>query len=194
MAGRVEVNGNPGEEGWRNPGGGKRMSEGSLEKNEPPVQNTARLQDEETLARLPRRTAVLAGIMAPAVILTILLVVSQSRALRVADVAERAIPTMISAGDRTWTSTAMTFSDEEMDILETRDYLYRMYSDGKGAPVDLCVIFSEDNRKGTHPPEVCLEGSGSRIVMRADRTVEAGGSFVTLRELVTTTPAGHYQY
>src|SRR5947209_4790840 len=103
------------------------------------------LQDAGTLALLRRRTAILALVMLPAMVLTVWLVVSQSRATRVGDLARRVIPATILASDRTWTSSESTFSDAELEILETKDYVYRTYSDGRGGPVDLCVIFSEDN-------------------------------------------------
>ena len=53
-----------------------------------------------------------------------------------------------------------------MAILQTSDYLKRKYEDPDGRSVDLTIIFSQNNRKGTHPPEVCLEGSGGRIVQK----------------------------
>src|SRR4051794_24726965 len=99
------------------------------------------LQDAATLAALRRRSLILAVVMLPAIVLTVLLVVSQSRSMRVADQAKEAIPAMLTSGKETWTSTAMTFSDVELEILETRDYMYRTYADGRGNPVDLCIIF-----------------------------------------------------
>jgi len=90
-----------------------------------------------------------------------------------------------------WTSTSMSFSETEMQILETRDYVYRTYTNGKDVPVDLCVVFSEDNRKGTHPPDICLEGAGYRILSREVRTLaSAAGEPLTLCEIVTTGNTG----
>jgi EpsI family protein len=149
---------------------------------------------------------VLAAVMVPAIVLTVLLVVSQSRGMRVADQAEKAIPAMLTSDHQIWTSTAMTFSDVELEILETRDYMYRTYADGRGSPVDLCIIFSEDNRKGTHPPDVCLEGSGLRIMSRMNRVVDIADSRagdarspgengrLELRELIATSTSGQYIY
>ena len=56
-----------------------------------------------------------------------------------------------------------------MEYLQTRAYVSRNYLDGRGTPVDLCVMFSDDDRKGTHPPDVCLEGGGSRINFKDER-------------------------
>jgi EpsI family protein len=122
------------------------------------------------------------------------LVVSQSRAVRMDDLARRVIPATVTHDNRTWTSSEFEFTELEMGILETRDYVYRTYSDGGGNYVDLCVVFSQDNRKGTHPPDVCLEGSGSRILTRHDRDVTIDGTPLRLRELVTTSGNGQYKY
>ncbi|HVS70115.1 MAG TPA: EpsI family protein [Phycisphaerae bacterium] len=158
------------------------------------------IQDAGTVSQLGKRALVLSGIIAPVILLTVLLVVSEARATQKSDIAAQAIPATIDeagakgAGGDVWTSTRNTFSDAEMDILETHDYVYRTYQDGEGAPVDLCVIFSEDNRKGTHPPDVCLEGNGSRIVMRGDRQERVAGTPLTVRELVTADGDGRYVY
>jgi EpsI family protein len=35
--------------------------------------------------------------------------------------------------------------------------------------VEFCIVFSQDNRKGTHPPDLCLEGgSGQDIIEKQD--------------------------
>ena len=150
------------------------------------------MQDVVTLGALPRRTLVLLAILVPAMVLTIMLVISEHRTVRAAGFADNAIPSTISEPDRIWTSSKLTFSEDEMRILETRDYVYRTYVDSSEAgasPVELCVVFSEDNRKGTHPPDVCLEASGFRILSRQDRAVMIPGASGSLkvRELVTTT-------
>jgi EpsI family protein len=159
-----------------------------------PNRSTGVYQDPATIRALTRRSAVLAAVVLPAAALTAMLVQSEARGMRVSDLADRAIPAVLSGAESTWTSTAMQFSDAELEILETRDYMYRTYTDGRGTPVDLCVIFSEDNRKGTHPPEVCLEGSGWRIVQRLDRQTAVAGTALSLRELVTVGGGGQYEY
>jgi len=71
-------------------------------------------------------------------------------------------------------------------VLETDDYVHRRYS-RRGAPwVDFSIIFSKDNRKGTHPPDLCLEGSGQEIILKRDvvaHGIEGRGS-VPCRELI----------
>lgn len=148
--------------------------------------NSTPIQDNATMAALPRRTFVLAVVILPVVLLTVWLVVTQTRSMRRADVARQAVPATITQADRVWTSIEMSFTEAEMAILETNDYVYRSYMDTMGSPVDLCIVFSEDNRKGTHPPDVCLTGGGARVDAHLERTVKVAGDDLHLRELVVT--------
>lgn len=148
----------------------------------------------ETAAKLNRRTLHLVLILVPMTVLSLWLVYTQQRTTRVAALAASAIPAVIETPAHTWASSSLMLSERELDVLETRDYVFRTYADGRGKPVDLVIVFSEDNRKGTHPPDVCLEGSGSRIMMRYDRTVHIDGVALQLRELVTTNGPGRYSY
>jgi len=159
---------------------------------------TPPLQDPATLAAIKKRTLVLLLVLLPAIVLTVVLVIAERRTMQNGPVAEKAIPETLITPDRVWTSTRMTFSDTEMQILETRDYVFRTYSDdstepGSG-PVDLCIVFSEDNRKGTHPPDVCLEASGCHIVARPERTINIDGTDLAVREIITTAVGSNDQY
>jgi EpsI family protein len=77
----------------------------------------------------------------------------------------------------------LSLDEKTLTILETTDYLYRRYESAGTSPVDFCVIFSQDNRKGTHPPEVCL---GEMVVGRSDLVVHdvAGRGDVPCRLLI----------
>jgi len=74
-------------------------------------------------------------------------------------------------------------------ILENPSCLIRMYRSMGAAEerwVELCVIFSKDNRKGVHPPDLCLEGGGQDIVEKREvvlRNVEGLGD-VPCRSLI----------
>ena len=47
------------------------------------------------------------------------------------------------------------------ETLETRDILSRYYRHaGTGLQIELSVVFSQQNRRATHPPEICFKGSG----------------------------------
>jgi len=48
-----------------------------------------------------------------------------------------------------------------VETLETRDILTRTYHrQGDSLAIQLSVVFSQHNRRATHPPEICLRGSG----------------------------------
>ena len=51
-------------------------------------------------------------------------------------------------------------TDDERRILETDAILTRTYAAGAGSPCDLSIVFSKDNRRVAHPPEICYKGSG----------------------------------
>ena len=143
-------------------------------------------QDPATLARLPRRTLFLGLLLLPAIALSFYLTHLRTTPPPSATTAREAIPTMIPQGNRVWTALDSTLSERELQVLETRDYVFRTYLDNAGPPVDLCIIFSQDNRKGTHPPDVCLEGNGSRIVARYERNLTMpGGQSLAIREIVS---------
>ena len=66
-----------------------------------------------------------------------------------------------------WVGTDMPIDERSYEILETRNLFIREYKNPQGDIVYLYMIYSEDNRKVSHPPEVCLLGSGITI---ADKT------------------------
>ena len=66
-----------------------------------------------------------------------------------------------------WSSTDIPISERDYEILETRNLIVRDYKNPKGESVQLYLIYSEDNRKVSHPPEVCYMGSGVTV---ADKT------------------------
>jgi EpsI family protein len=86
--------------------------------------------------------------------------------------------------------------ENTLTILETRDYAYSRYMTPGVPPVDFCVIFSQDNRKGTHPPDLCLQGSGEGIVAKGDVVVEGvpGCGAVPCRELIVQGGSRSYYY
>jgi EpsI family protein len=111
------------------------------------------------------------------------------------EMASRAVPTTVFVDGERFDRDG---PDREMDvktltILQTNDYLYRAYiSKRSGERFDVSVVFSANNRKGTHPPEVCLEGGGARVVSKQvhDVTLPAdpgrrGEITFRMRELVT---------
>lgn len=99
------------------------------------------------------------------------------------NVAKAAVPAVMEIAGDTYRSTDGEMSRLEMTILQTNDYLKRRYTGGKRGQggmreVDLTIVFSANNRKGTHPPEVCLEGGGGRIVSKQMHEV----NYVSLKD------------
>ncbi|MDY7009927.1 MAG: EpsI family protein [Planctomycetota bacterium] len=101
-------------------------------------------------------------------------------------VAMKALPAVLNIGGRDLKSLELPLEDRVLTILETRDYLNRRYGFGSPEWIGVCVIFSQDNRKGTHPPDLCLEGSGQGIVAKGNVVVSdvEGRSSVPCRELI----------
>jgi len=110
----------------------------------------------------------------------------QSHGTLTSEVARQALPLTLTVDGLEFGSEDLELTEQEQIILETRDYLYRRFKSG-GQWVDFSIIFSQDNRKGTHPPDLCLEGSGGNIVYKRDVIVRdvPGRGDVPSRELIT---------
>ncbi|MFT5387101.1 MAG: EpsI family protein, partial [Candidatus Omnitrophota bacterium] len=63
-----------------------------------------------------------------------------------------------------WTSEELTITEEEYKILETRNVFARKYLTKTGKAVVLYIIYSQNNRKVSHPPELCYTGGGISIL------------------------------
>ena len=70
-----------------------------------------------------------------------------------------------------WNATEMKLSERDYEILETRNLFVRDYKNSKGDSVYLYLIYSQDNRKVSHPPEVCYLGSGVTIADKSPVTI-----------------------
>ncbi len=66
-----------------------------------------------------------------------------------------------------WQGKDLPISEQDYAILETRNLFVREYKNKQGDEVFLYLIYSEDNRKVSHPPEVCLLGSGMTITEKS---------------------------
>ena len=63
-----------------------------------------------------------------------------------------------------WTSQDLLITDQEYAILETRNAFARRYFTPYGKEVYLLIVYSQNNRKVSHPPEICYTGSGVTIL------------------------------
>lgn len=68
----------------------------------------------------------------------------------------------MTTGD--WQATDIPLSEHDYEILETRNLIMREYKNSRGDSVYLYIVYSENNRKVTHPPELCFTGSGLTII------------------------------
>lgn len=66
-----------------------------------------------------------------------------------------------------WVSKDMPIDEFTYQILETRNLFIREYKNQNDEKIYLYIVYSEDNRKVSHPPEVCLSGSGASIIGRS---------------------------
>jgi EpsI family protein len=99
----------------------------------------------------------------------------------------RMLPEEMTVDGVEFVSYGVPVSRVDLLVLETQDYFYRKYIDYTGGDrsVDFFVIYSKDNRKGTHPPDVCIEGGGNQIFSKRDIEVTtADGRRVPCRELL----------
>ncbi len=62
-----------------------------------------------------------------------------------------------------WEGIDIPMDEKTMTILETRDILFRVYTQPNVPPVYLCVVFAQNNRRSIHPPEVCYIASGWEV-------------------------------
>ena len=63
-----------------------------------------------------------------------------------------------------WQGKDLPVGDDVYRILETRNLFIREYKNPQGDAVYLYIVYSKDDRKVSHPPEVCLLGAGETIV------------------------------
>lgn len=62
-----------------------------------------------------------------------------------------------------WTSEEMLITEREYAILETNNAFARKYIHEDGREVYVFIVYSENNRKVSHPPEVCYTGGGVSV-------------------------------
>ena len=111
-------------------------------------------------------------------------------------VARRALPQRVEIDGVSLQSYTLEMDRKTLAILETQDYLYRRYVGGRSPYMDFCIIFSQDNRKGTHQPDLCLEGSGEAIMGKGSVTIVGipGRGPVPCRELIVRAGEGQDYY
>ena len=71
-----------------------------------------------------------------------------------------------------WSSRDIELDARSYEILETTNLFVREHTNPEGEAVYLYIVYSEDNRKVSHPPEVCMLGSGLTVADKSQ--VELG--------------------
>jgi len=79
----------------------------------------------------------------------------------------RNIPLVVGS----WYGKDFSMDDLTYEILETKDAIMREYVNQDGESVLLALVFSMNNRKVAHPPEVCFAGSGWERTVRDEKIV-----------------------
>lgn len=98
-----------------------------------------------------------------------------------------ALPMRIGA----WEGKDIPLTQKDYDILETTNLVMREYAHPSIGKVLLYIIYSEDNRKVSHPPEVCYTGGGSTITEKG--VVDATNN-IKANKMITETSSGLRQF
>jgi EpsI family protein len=66
-----------------------------------------------------------------------------------------------------WQGKDVPISENDYAILATKNLIMREYDAQDKQPVVLYIVYSGDNRKSLHPPEICYTGSGGTILEKS---------------------------
>ncbi len=76
-----------------------------------------------------------------------------------------------------WEARDLPISEREYEILETRNVFIREYTNRhNGKKVFLFIVYSGENRKVSHPPEICYTGGGATILKNTKESIDLAGS------------------
>lgn len=65
-----------------------------------------------------------------------------------------------------WEGEDLELKESDYAILETRNLIMRNYKNlTRGEEVNLYIIYSADNRRALHPPEICYTGGGAGTIL-----------------------------
>jgi EpsI family protein len=73
-----------------------------------------------------------------------------------------------------WYGIEITMDERTYELLETKDTIMREYINTSGDKVVLTVVYSKENIRVVHAPDICLSGGGSNICDEAIETVSFG--------------------
>ncbi len=108
------------------------------------------------------------------------------------------LPTRFDTGDQVqmsalpekigkWVGKDIPLTERDYAILETKNLVMRQYTDPAGRTLLFYIIYSGDNRKVLHPPEVCYLGGGATITEKAVIPVTSG---IKANKMITEIASG----
>ena len=88
-----------------------------------------------------------------------------------------------------WNGEDIPLEEEVYEILETRNVLCREYSIAPQSsrdkiPLYLTIVYSENNRKVSHPPEICYSGSGTEIMDKSEITINTSSEDIKATKFI----------
>ena len=83
-----------------------------------------------------------------------------------------------------WYGKDLPIDKRTYEILETDDVMMRKYVNSDEETISLAVVFSQNNRKISHPPEVCFSGGGWSITNRDIQFVTINGKEIKTNRLI----------
>jgi EpsI family protein len=63
-----------------------------------------------------------------------------------------------------WEGKDIPLPERDYEILGTKNLIMRDYKNARGDSINLYIIYSEQNRKTLHPPEICYSGGGASTI------------------------------
>jgi len=74
-----------------------------------------------------------------------------------------------------WQGQESGFDRRTLDVLGTDDVVARRYAREGDPDIDFAVIYAKFTRRATHPPEICMKGSGWLVVSQRDEEISLEG-------------------
>ncbi|MCM8782510.1 MAG: EpsI family protein [Candidatus Omnitrophica bacterium] len=85
-----------------------------------------------------------------------------------------------------WTGEDIPINELTYNILETKNVVMRKYKNKNGDAVYLYIVYSEQNRRVVHPPEICMTGAGMNILEK--NPIQLTDSIRAVRMLMEKAP------
>lgn len=82
-----------------------------------------------------------------------------------------------------WYGKELGMDERTYEVLETKDAIMREYTNSNDT-VLLAIVFSQDNRKVAHPPEVCFAGGGWERADKGIETLVINGREIKMNRLI----------